>query len=519
MRSPKDMRIIQIDITNACVHRCSNCTRFCGHHKTPYFMDWETFRRGVDSLKAFDRTVGIMGGEPTLHPQFERFVRYAVKQHPSKYKIPSLENPLTNFVSYVRDRNYFLDESLNQRNGLGLWTSLCKNYYDHFELIQDSFSYQCLNDHRNPSVHQPLLVTRKELGIPDDKWIELRDKCWFQNMWSASITPKGAFFCEVAGALDMLFDGPGGWPIEPGWWKREPKDFGDQLKWCEICGGAIMNSGRLSSEEIDDVSPLMYEKLKELESPKLRNGCVSVIDLKNPTCKGKEMSDTRNRYLTDYQQRLSQGNRVLNPKKIEALIILSPDMCLETLKKTVSKASELFDSVLITGYFDKAGLVKTDFSRPNVRVMPQKTESWGRILSHAIHSSSDWICLITPDLIIDNDSLILNLKKVILNPGVLYSLPTAQNAVLFSKNAFALKKAGYDGIFGCGGVPDFIGLWDKDKQLILDTDYYKITNPDVKSWDEYAQMIDIEDKTKVFKCLDKIHRDQIELQKSTSTTD
>lgn len=37
MRSPADMQIIQIDITNACNQRCSNCTRFCGNHKKPLF--------------------------------------------------------------------------------------------------------------------------------------------------------------------------------------------------------------------------------------------------------------------------------------------------------------------------------------------------------------------------------------------------------------------------------------------------------------------------------------------------
>ena len=51
MKSPQDMRIIQIDITNACFHRCSNCTRFCGHHKKPFFMDFETFKRAVDSFE------------------------------------------------------------------------------------------------------------------------------------------------------------------------------------------------------------------------------------------------------------------------------------------------------------------------------------------------------------------------------------------------------------------------------------------------------------------------------------
>src|SRR5688500_14994553 len=76
MRSPADMRIIQIDITNACPKRCSNCTRFCGHHAEPFFMDYDTFRKAVDSMKGYSGIVGLMGGEPTIHPQFEKFLEY-----------------------------------------------------------------------------------------------------------------------------------------------------------------------------------------------------------------------------------------------------------------------------------------------------------------------------------------------------------------------------------------------------------------------------------------------------------
>lgn len=52
-----EMQIIQIDVTNACMNRCSNCTRFTGHHRKPFFMDLECFRRAVDSLVDFPRCV------------------------------------------------------------------------------------------------------------------------------------------------------------------------------------------------------------------------------------------------------------------------------------------------------------------------------------------------------------------------------------------------------------------------------------------------------------------------------
>ena len=287
MKSPKDMRIIQIDVTNACIHQCSNCTRFCGHHKKPFFMDLETFKRAVDSLDGYEGTIGIMGGEPTLHPDFDELVRYLASKYPPKYDNKFIV-PQTNFLEAIRDlelsntykfeHNGIVEGSIK---GPGLWSAAGKNYKDHYEVIQDSIAYQVLNDHTGAIFHQPALITRKELGIPDEKWVKLRDNCWVQNYWSATITPKGAFFCEVAGALDMLLDGPGGWEIEPGWWKRSPEEFEEQLEWCEKCSLACEVFSRDASDEIDDMSESFYRKLLELGSPKVKAGKINIIKTEN----------------------------------------------------------------------------------------------------------------------------------------------------------------------------------------------------------------------------------------------
>ena len=51
---------------------------------------------------------------------------------------------------------------------------------------------------------------------------------------------KGRIFCEVAASLDYLFEGPGGYEIKKGWWKKKPKDFQDQVKrYCTSCSGAL----------------------------------------------------------------------------------------------------------------------------------------------------------------------------------------------------------------------------------------------------------------------------------------
>jgi hypothetical protein len=311
------MTVIQIDITNACPHRCGNCTRFCGHHAKPAMMDLQTFQKAVDSLKDFPGIVGITGGEPTVHPEFDGFVRYY--RSAIGFDVDSSEShrPQSDFMGYlIAGRMDIL-----RHNHRGLYTSMGDKYYEHFELIQDTFGVQIVNDHSHPSRHSALLITRAELGIPDAEWIGLRDDCWVQKYWSASVTPKGAFFCEVAGALDALLGGPGGWPVEPGWWKRTPADFADQLKWCELCGAALPTPSRDANDGIDEVSPLWKKRLDDIRSPKAQAGLVRELDMAGYAKGGYEIVDSPEPYFAEERLRMSQGQSALVPKAVTVLTL------------------------------------------------------------------------------------------------------------------------------------------------------------------------------------------------------
>ena len=78
----------------------------------------------------------------------------------------------------------------------------------------------------------------------------------------------------------MLFDGPGGWKVEPGWWKRTPAEFEDQLHWCEMCSGCLDVPQRIANDERDDITPQMYERLKSIGSPKIAKSMYVVHDPK-----------------------------------------------------------------------------------------------------------------------------------------------------------------------------------------------------------------------------------------------
>ncbi|MBN2301449.1 MAG: radical SAM protein [Lentisphaerae bacterium] len=242
--------LIQIEITNACTHQCANCTRFVGHHRKPYFMELAMVERAIDSLAGFRGGIGIMGGEPTLHPEF-----------------PEICAMLRRKVSVEK---------------CGLWTSGYK-WEEYKDIIKDTYKLGVYyNDHSDPEQrHQPVLVAIDE--VIDDKNLMWRliDDCWIQKKWSPSINHKGGFFCEVAAAQDILLDGPGGYPLDPGWWDKTPEQFQDQVKrYCVRCSGALPMLRPSNQERKDLISPANYERLKALNSPKILRGDYEIWDRK-----------------------------------------------------------------------------------------------------------------------------------------------------------------------------------------------------------------------------------------------
>lgn len=296
MRSPAEMQTIQIELTSACVLKCSNCTRFCGTHQTPFFLEFDLFKQAIDSLADWVKDprwqqgiVGFMGGEPLLHPQFREFCEYALT------KIP--------------------------RERLGLWSvfpTTSKKFYNYRDIICKTFHNILLNDHsREDILHAPVLVASEEVirkecpecggrgttvvevmgsydepekadvrmgecptcngkkTVPDLDEIFLQtERCWVQESWSAAVNPKGAWFCEIAAALSDLFDGPMGWDVKGDWWKKTPKDFTAQREWaCRKCGAALpLARRRISQNPADDVSPENLKRLEAVGSRKVKRG-------------------------------------------------------------------------------------------------------------------------------------------------------------------------------------------------------------------------------------------------------
>jgi len=227
-------------------------------------MSLDEVRLAIVSLDGWPGRIGCMGGEPAMHPKFREVLEI--------YR-----------------------ELIPDRRRREFWTTGWK-WYRYLDDIQRTFDNDLchVNDHtQETGRHQPLLVAIQEV-VPDAALREeLIEDCWVQRQWSASITPRGAFFCEVAASLDHLFDGPGGWPVEKGWWKRIPVDYAEQREFaCNRCSAAIPTVSREGVQlfgpesdarggrdpSIDTVSRGNLEALKAVGSPKIARGHYKVFE-------------------------------------------------------------------------------------------------------------------------------------------------------------------------------------------------------------------------------------------------
>ena len=211
-----DQWCIQVDITNVCVgHDCLYCSRYNRHIRNDqkYFMPLEQVDKVLNSLVGWPKTIGIIGGEPILHPQFIDICKQIQKIFP--------------------------------KEKMGLWTSGGHKYQEYLPTINETFGFVAFNEHsehqKNTCKHQPLSLAISEV-VEDELLVEkLVDNCWTQKNWCGTSNKFGSYFCEISAAIDLiLFDGAHAWPTEGHWWDKSPEQYKEQREaLCKFCGMAL----------------------------------------------------------------------------------------------------------------------------------------------------------------------------------------------------------------------------------------------------------------------------------------
>jgi hypothetical protein len=276
--------LCQIDITNVCPEACLYCDRYVRHIRKDqhFFMPIKEVEKALDSLEGWPGKIGIIGGEPTIHPQF------------------------VEICELIRDRGL--------RNKSQLFTIGGKKYEKNLQVIEEAFFHISCNPHtpeqKNVCLVQPITVAIQDVVENAEYRAKLIDECWVQRTWCPTIGPKGAFFCEIAYALDVILDGPGGYPIKPDWWRKTPREFKDQIdRYCKYCGMPVPMERELLKEKREKITPGLYNLFKQHNLPRLSTDDVTIFDRKFTI---KEMEETKKtwdpgNYRQDIRKDMKEG--------------------------------------------------------------------------------------------------------------------------------------------------------------------------------------------------------------------
>lgn len=292
MVMPSDRRpvylggILQIMVTRACDLACHHCTQGSNLGGKPAVMTPDQFEAAVKSLDGYFGVVGMFGGNPAVHPQFETLCEILRKYVP--YERRGL------WCNHPRGKGAVMAATFNPRYS-NLNVHLSADAYEEFARDWPE-SRPYLKGVAEDSVHGAPFVAMRDV-IPDEseRWRLIGD-CDINKYWSACIgVVRGqlrAYFCEIAYAQAALHaDNPDwcgtgepmpdtGLAVVPGWWRRPQADFAAQVEThCHACGIPMRRRGQLAVHgDVDEFS----ETHRFIARPK-RGGAVSFVGVESLT--------------------------------------------------------------------------------------------------------------------------------------------------------------------------------------------------------------------------------------------
>lgn len=250
--------ICQVIVTRRCTLNCSNCTQLLPFRRDEPNMAPDVFRAALRSLEGWPGVRGIFGGNPCSHPRFAELMEILVEEVPDQRQRGLWSNDLMAHGALVRE--VFYPHGRFNLNAHAVAPAA--------DEIDRQVPGKLIAKSRNePARHGAILVDRRDFGIDDAAWVEMRERCDINQHWSAAIAERDgtpyAYFCEVGAALDGVRGENHGILAEPGWWRSRMDRFEHQVRECcdRGCGVPLRLRGHLDREEVYDASPAWRETL------------------------------------------------------------------------------------------------------------------------------------------------------------------------------------------------------------------------------------------------------------------
>lgn len=285
--------VLQIHVTRACDKSCFGCTQGSNLAGKPVMIPVDEYAKALDSIQGYFGVVGMFGGNPVMHPQFEELCAVLRSKFPKEQCGLWCNNPKGKGAA-MRDTFNPHVSNLNVHEDKAAHDEFARDWPECRPVLKGLDT---------DSRHSPPFVAMKDV-IPDEatRWKLIAD-CDINKYWSAMlchVPTRGlrAFFCEIAGAQAMLHGGDPGWPdlglpAEPGWWKKPMSAFAAQVEhYCHRCGIPLRRYGQLANGgEHEEVS----ETHRDIYKPKKPDRKIALITLEN-------VGDKTLKRATDYIQ-------------------------------------------------------------------------------------------------------------------------------------------------------------------------------------------------------------------------
>lgn len=299
--------IIQIWVTRACDRACFGCTQgsnLRSHPKDDMYITLENFEIACKSLRNYYGVVGMFGGNPALHPQFEQLCEIMRKHISWKHRGLWCNNPL--------GKGHIMAQTFNPGVS-NLNVHMDQKAYDEFKATwPKSRPFGLKEDSRHSPVHGDM-----KLLIPDEeeRW-KLISNCDINKHWSAMTAQfRGqmrGWFCEIAGSQSILNQHNPDYPdtglivacqcgnTDPfctcggkEWWEHPIEHYTEQInKHCHNCMVPLRGYGELacSSDGTETITP----DLVDIYIPKTKGRNIKVIT------KLEELKPQALELMTDY---------------------------------------------------------------------------------------------------------------------------------------------------------------------------------------------------------------------------
>lgn len=258
--------ILQIWVTRACDRACVHCTQGSNLRGRPGMISVDQFEQALQSLEGYFGVIGVFGGNPAIHPEFEELCRLMRQYVPFERRGLWCNNPL--------GKGAVMRKTFNPHHS-NINVHCDREAFEEFRRDwPECFPFGLAEDSR----HGPCYVAMIDVLPDEEKRLELISQCDINQRWSALVgvfrgEVKG-WFCEIAAAQSMLHQYEEDYPDtgldvtktythpQTGeackWWQLPMQSFVHQLRLhCHECGVPLRGVGALANDPnaIEQVSP------------------------------------------------------------------------------------------------------------------------------------------------------------------------------------------------------------------------------------------------------------------------